>query len=71
MSRKKDVGDGGSDSEKRTHGTLSDTVRATKKSSTPVASDTTVEKGTSDKDKTTTNRNFVQGKERDTVRTVT
>ena len=43
--RKKDVGDGDSDAQKRTHGTLSDVVRATKKSSTPVASGTTAEKG--------------------------
>ncbi len=71
MSRKKWVGDGDSDTQKHTHGELSDTVHATKKSSTPVASDTTVEKGAVDKDKSTTNRNLVQVKERDSVFTDT
>ncbi len=71
MSRKKDVGDGDSVTQKRTHGTLPDTVRDTKKSSTPVASGTTTEKGAVDKDKETTNRNLVQGKESDAVRTAT
>ncbi len=42
--RKKGEGDGGSVVQKRTHGSLPDTVRATK-SSTPVASGTTDEKG--------------------------
>jgi hypothetical protein len=50
MSWKKGVGDGDSSTQKHTHGTLSDSVRATKKSSTPVASVTTVEKGVVDKD---------------------
>jgi hypothetical protein len=58
MSRKNNVGDGGSVSQKRTLGALPDAVRATKKSSTPVASDTTAEKGAADKNKTTTNRNL-------------
>ena len=58
MSRKKGVGDGGSAAQKCTHGTLPDTVRATKKSSTPVASDTTAEKCAADKNKVTTNRNW-------------
>jgi hypothetical protein len=40
-------------------------------SSTPVVSGTTVEKGSVDKDKTTTNRNLVQGKKNDDVCTVT
>ena len=62
---------GGSDAQKHTLGTLPDTVPATKKSSTPVASDTTAEKGAADKNKTTTNRNLVQGKENDSVHTVT
>ena len=39
--------------------------------SAPVESGTTAEKGTSDKDKTTTNRNLAQGKESDVVLTVT
>ena len=56
MPRKKDVGDGGSAAQKRAHGALLDAVRATKKSSTPVASGTTTEKGAADKDKATTNR---------------
>ncbi len=38
MPRKKGVGDGGSAAQKRAHGALPDTFRATKKSSTPVAS---------------------------------
>ncbi len=67
--RKKDVGDGGSAAQKRAHGTLPDAVRATKKSSTPVASGTTSEKGAGDKDKSTTNRNLAQGKENDVVNT--
>ncbi len=50
---------------------LPDAVRATKKSSTPVASGTTAEKGAADKDKATTNRNLAQGKESDAVRTAT
>ncbi len=70
MSRKKGVGDGGSAAQKRAHGSLSDVVRATKKSSTPVASGTTAEKGVGDKDKSTTNRNLAQGKQSDAVRTV-
>ncbi len=41
MPRKKGVGDGGSAAQKHTHGTLPDSVHATKKSSTPVASGTT------------------------------
>jgi hypothetical protein len=49
--RKKGVGDGGSAAQKRAHGALSDAVRATKKSSTPVASGTTTEKGVADQDK--------------------
>ena len=71
MPRKKGVGDGGSAAQKRAHGALPDAVRATKKSSTPVASGTTGEKGAADKDKATTNRNLAQGKESDAVRTAT
>ena len=37
MPRKKGEGDGGSAAQKRAHGALPDAVRATKKSSTPVA----------------------------------
>ena len=65
------VGDGGSASQKRPLGALPDAVRATKKSSTPVASDTTAEKGAADKNKATTNKNLTQGKESDAVRTAT
>jgi hypothetical protein len=50
--------------QKRTHGALPDAVHATKKSSTPVASGTTTEKGAADKDKATTNRNLAKGKKR-------
>ncbi len=71
MPRKNIVGDGGSATQKRSLGTLPDTVRATKKSSTPVASDTTTEKGAADKNKATTNRNLAQEKESDAVRTAT
>jgi hypothetical protein len=71
MPRKKGVGDGDSAAQNLTHGSLPDGVRTTKKSSTPVASGTTGEKGASDKDKATTNRNLAQGKEIDAVRTVT
>ena len=71
MPRKNNVGDGVSAAQKRTVGVLPDTVRATKKSSTPVASGTTTEKGAVDKDKATTNRNLTQGKESDAVHTAT
>ena len=71
MPRKKGVGDGGSAAQKRAHGALPDAVRATKKSSTPVASGTTAEKGAAEQDKATTNRNLAQGKENDDVRTGT
>ena len=71
MPRKSSVGDGDSATQKRALGALSDAVRASKKSSTPVTSDTTTEKGAVDKNKTTTNRNLAQGKESDAVRTVT
>ena len=69
MPRKKSVGDGVSAAQKHVLGALPDEVRATKKTSTPVASDTTAEKG--DKNKATTNRNLAQGKESDAVHTVT
>ena len=71
MPHKKVVGDGDSVTQKRAHGSLPDAVRSTKKSSTPVASGTTAEKGAADKDKATTNRNLAQGKESDAVRTAT
>jgi len=71
MPRKNIVGDGDSDVQKRALGALPDAVRATKKSSTPVASDTTDAKGAADKNKSTTNRNLAQGKESDAVRTTT
>ena len=58
MPRKKGEGDGDSAAQKRAHGALPDAVRATKKSSTPVASGTTTEKGAAGKDNTTTNRNL-------------
>ena len=45
MPRKNSVGDGGSAAQKRALGALPDAIRATKKSSTPVAFDTTAEKG--------------------------
>jgi hypothetical protein len=48
MPWKKDVGDGGSVVQKHAHGSLPDVVRDTKKSSTPVASVTTAEKGSAD-----------------------
>ena len=71
MPWKTDVGDGDSTAQKRAHGALPDAVRAIKKSSTPVASGTTTERGTVDNDKTTTNRNLAQGKENDVVSTAT
>ena len=55
MPRKNTVGDGDSVEKKRVLGSLPDAVRDTKKSSTPVASDTTDEKGAADKNKATTN----------------
>ena len=70
MSQKR-IGDGGSVTQKRTLATLPDTVRGTKKSSTPVSSDPTDEKGGSDKNINPSNRNLSQGKESDTVRTTT
>ncbi len=71
INRKKGKGDGGSAAQKRAHGALPDAVRVTKKSSTPVASGTTAEKGAADKDKPTTNRNLAQGKESNAVRKAT
>ncbi len=65
MPRKNNVGDGDSVTKKRGLGSLPDVVRTTKKSSTPVGSDTTAEKGAADKNKATTNRNLAQGKESD------
>ncbi len=50
---------------------LPDTVRANKNSSTPIASDTTAEKGGADKNTKTSNKNSAQGKETDAVRTAT
>jgi hypothetical protein len=50
---------------------LTDTSRARKNSSTPVAPHTTAEKGADDKNKSTTNRNLAQGKGNDDVRTST
>jgi hypothetical protein len=70
QARKKGEGDGGSAVQKRAHGALPDAVRATKKSSKPVASGTTAEKGAADKDKPT-NWNLAQGKESNAVRTAT
>ena len=62
---------GGSTAQKRRAAPLTDTSRDRKNSSTPVASDTTPEKGEADKSNATTNRNLAQGKGRDDVRTVT
>ena len=59
------LGDGGSASQKRALGTLPDAVRATKKSSTSVASGTTAETGAADTNKATTKRNLaLKGKKR-------
>jgi hypothetical protein len=70
MSWKKRVGDGDSTEQKSTLTTLSDRVRGTKKSSTPVTSDMTSEKGGPYKNIKTSNRNLVQGKERSVTLTV-
>ena len=67
----KSKGDGGSATQKRRAAPLSDTARDRKNSSTPVASDTTSEKGAADKSKVITNRNLAQGKESNAVRTAT
>ena len=69
--QQKAKGDGGSAAQKRRAAPLADTGRTRKNSSTPVASDTTAEKGAVDKNKSTTNRNLSQGKENDAVRTAT
>ena len=53
MPRKSSVGDGDSVAQKRTLGSLTDAVCDTKKSSTPVTSDTIAEKGAADKKKAT------------------
>ena len=56
--------DGGSAAQKRRAAPLVDTARVRKNTSTPVASDTTAEKGVPDKNKATTNRNLaLKGKE--------
>ena len=69
--QQKAKGDGGSAAQKRRAAPLADTARTRKNSSTPVASDTTSEKGAADKNKATTNRNVAQGKASDVVRTAT
>jgi hypothetical protein len=60
-------GDGGSAAQKRRGAPLSETVRARKNSSTPIASD----KGAPDKSTKVSNRNLAQGQQTDDVRTVT
>ena len=69
--QQKTKGDGGSAAQKRRAAPLADTTRTRKNSSTPVASDTTDEKGEADKNKAITNRNLAQGKASDVVRTAT
>ena len=69
--QEKAKGGGGSAAQKRRAAPLVDTARVRKNTSTPVASDTTAEKGVADKNKATTNRNLSQGKGSDTERTVT
>ena len=65
-------GDSGSVVQKHGPVTLPDTVRGKKKSSTPITSDRTVDKGGPDKNTKTSNKNLPQGEqlETDTVRTV-
>ncbi len=63
--------DGDSAAQKRALGALPDAVRPPKKSSTPVASDTTAKKDAADKNKGTMNRNLAQGKGSDAVSTAT
>ncbi len=68
---KKRKGNGSSDTQKDGTVQLSDTVRAEKKTSTPIASDRTTDKGGSDKNAETWNKNLAQGEQNDTVHTVT
>ena len=71
MIPRKTKGDGGSAAQKRRSVPLPDEVRAKKNSSTPIASDTTTDKGGADKNTKTSNKNSAQGKETDAVRTAT
>jgi hypothetical protein len=61
-------GDGGSAAQKRPGAPLPDTVRARKNSSTPIASETTADKGAPDKSTKMSNRNLAQGQQNDAVR---
>ncbi len=60
MSRKT-KGDGFSFMKKHGPVPLSETVRAKKKTSTPITSDRTTDKGGSDKNKKTSNKNLTKG----------
>jgi hypothetical protein len=64
----KSKGDGGSATQKRPGAPLPDTVRVRKNSSTPIASETTADKGAPDKSTKTSNRNLAQGQQTDDVR---
>ena len=64
-------GDGGCVVQKCPGVPLPDTVRARKNSSTPIASETTTDKGAPDKSTKTSNRNLAQGQQTDVVRTAT
>ena len=57
--------------QKRRAASLSDIVPVRNYSSTPIASDTTVNKGTPDKSTKTSNRNLAQDVQTDFVRTTT
>ena len=70
MTPRKTKGDGDSAAQKRGPAPLSEAVRAKKKTSTPVASDRTADKGGSDKNRVTSNKNLAEGEQRDTILTV-
>ena len=68
---RKSKGDGVSAEQKCGPVPLSEEVRVKKKTSTPVASDRTTDKGGTDKNRVTSNKNLAQGEQSDSVLTTT
>ena len=67
----KGPGDGGSVAKKRGPAALPNAARAKMKSSTPIASHRTDDKGGADKNTKTSNKKLAQGEQTDSVHTVT
>ena len=71
MIPRKEKGDGDSATKKRGPAPLPDAVRAKKKSSTPIASDRTTDKGGADTNTKTSNKNLAQREQTDAVHIAT